>query len=107
MSEEQPQQDDHRNRHTQEPEQNSSSHSRLLELLNRVKNAGTSREVPATDETGFRNRRAYDPMGALSRVDWTIRFTSDPCSAWTPTAPPEVSRHPFAKVRPNADRVNG
>jgi hypothetical protein len=38
-AQEQPQQNDHRNRYAQKPEQNSSSHYRLLEKLDRFKNA--------------------------------------------------------------------
>jgi hypothetical protein len=71
MSEEQPQQDDYRNRHAQEPEQNSSSHPRLLELLDRGRNAGTSGKVPA-------DRRDED-FGTGGHTIQRARFLVPPC----------------------------
>jgi hypothetical protein len=52
-AEEQPQQNDHRYRHAQQPEQNSTSHVHLLEFLNRRENIKEKLEFLSPEQKTF------------------------------------------------------
>src|SRR5260370_20317723 len=87
VAEEQPQQNDHRYRHAQQPKQNASSHH----LLHKK-------------SYGFNNAKRRSRF----RRGGTVKpFTSVRCSASTSTAPPAAWHRPFAAARSNADPASG
>jgi len=81
-TEEQPQQNNHRNRYAEQPKQKSSSHRRLLES--------------SIDSTTRRGRLGSGKTGRK-------RPTNVRCSASKSTAPPVASHRPSAATRSNAD----
>ena len=85
-AEEQPQQNDHRDRHAQQPKQNSSSHVRLL---NSSLSQATTR------------REGRDGSGRSRKAPTSVR-----CSASTTTARPAASARPSAAARSSADRAS-
>jgi hypothetical protein len=66
MSEKQPQQNDHRDWHAQQPQQNSSSHPRLLQISHCRKNAGET--VPfLCRHRNFSEQRTFSGFGNIGK----------------------------------------
>ena len=133
-AEEQPQQNDHRNWHAQQPQQKSSSHHILLKMQSRSERAmpwpvpvrkrswregtfssnfaewrlrvGRHSLSRVPDGNGaFRMSRAGRSDGGRARRNCT-GLTSGRCSASRTTAPPAASDRPSATARSNADRAS-
>src|ERR1700681_4756645 len=95
VAEEQPQQNDHRYRHAQQPKQNSTSHDFLHQSLVDGRTRQTTSSSFENDGTNFQD-------GAQRTA-----FTNARCSASTPKAPLPAWPRLFAKARSNADPASG